>query len=281
MLRIGGHVIFSRTNVDLTFQRAKAIGANTVQIFGASPAQWRAPLPELEQAKKFKTLAKQYHVKPIFLHAPYLINLASPKPQLAAMSRSLLAKHLAIANELGAEGVIFHIGTRGEQDERTAEHKVADALSHIFDEIKEGKLLIENTAGAGNLVGATLDEIGRIIKGVDNLRLGVCYDTAHGFESGVLTHFSVEDVEKFVKDFDKHIGIKRLWAIHANDSKTPANSNRDRHENIGKGYIGADAFKTLLHNKALRAVPFILEVPGFDGGGPDKKNIDTLRKLAG
>jgi deoxyribonuclease IV len=280
MLRIGGHVIFSRANIALTFQRAKAIGANTVQIFGASPAQWRAPLLEPEQAKKFRVLAKEHHISPIFLHAPYLINLASPKAQLAAMSRSLLAKHLAIANTLGADGVIFHIGTRGSQDERVAERKVADALSRIFDEVKEGRLLIENNAGAGHLVGATLREIGRIIKQVKSPRLGVCYDTAHGFESGVLTDFSAEEVKKFVAQFDEHIGIKKLWAIHANDSKTPAHSNRDRHENIGQGYIGAEAFKTLLHDPKLRSVPFILEVPGFDGGGPDKKNIDILRTLA-
>ena len=280
MLRIGGHVIFSRANVALTFRRAKAIGANTVQIFGASPAQWRAPLPDSEQAKKFRALAQEHHIGPIFLHAPYLINLASPKPQLAAMSRTLLAKHVAIANVLGADGVIFHIGTRGGQDERAAERKVADALLRILDEVDEGRLLIENNAGAGNLVGATLGEIGRIIKRVKSPRLGVCYDTAHGFESGVLTDFSSEGVEKFVTQFDKHIGIKKLWAIHANDSKTPAHSNRDRHENIGEGYIGAEAFKTLLHNSTLRAIPFILEVPGFDGGGPDKKNVDILRALA-
>ncbi len=279
-IRIGGHVSFSRSNASLSFEQARDIGANTIQIFGASPVQWKAELPEKDFSKEFKKLSEKYDIKPIFLHAPYLVNIASPKSKLAGMSRSLLEKHLMIASELGAFGVIFHIGTRGDSSEEESEKKVVDAINKILDKVKEGRLIIENTAGAGNLVGDTLDEVGGIIKKINNDRIGFCYDTAHGFESGVLVDGSKESIDNFVKEVDKKIGIDKLWAIHTNDSKTPAESNKDRHENIGLGYIGEDFFRNMLQNEKLRKIPFILEVPGIEGGGPDKENIEKLISLS-
>lgn len=279
MFRIGGHVPFLNSDVSLAIKKAKKIGANTIQIFGASPVQWKASLPEEKNAKKFKELCKKYDIDPVFLHAPYLINLASPKDKLATMSMTLLKRHLMIANKLGAFGVVFHIGTRGESSEKEAEEKVVSALKKILLEVKDGRLLIENTAGAGNLIGKTLEEVGKIIKKIGSSRIGFCYDTAHGFEAGVLVDTSKGGISKFVKELDKYIGLNKLWAVHINDSKTSANSNKDRHENIGLGYLGEEFFKNLLANKDLKKVPMILEVPGFDNGGPDKENIDKLLSL--
>lgn len=276
---VGAHVS-SAGGAHKAMERAHAIGARAVQLFGASPVQWKAPLPTEKDSVAFKKARKQYGIDVVVLHAPYLINVASEKAQVAAMSRTLLKNHLAINNALGADGVIFHIGTRGSATKAEAEKKVVTALKTILHQEKEGRLLIENSAGAGNLVGATLEEIGSIIEAVDDKRLGFCYDTAHGFEAGVLTDMTDEGVNKFVKNINKTIGLDRLWVIHANDSKTPANSNKDRHENIGDGYIGSEGFRALTKNNKLRSVPFILEVPGVDGDGPDEENIKRLLALS-
>ncbi len=277
-MRIGGHVS-AAGGLNNVFDRARAIGANTIQIFGANPVQWKALVPDPDVAETFKAKAKKYDIKPIVLHAPYLINLASPKKQLAAMSRMLLGKHLEISNALGADGVIFHIGSRGDSDAKEAQHIVASALTKIFQEIPEGKLIVENSAGAGNLVGGTLEELGEIVKEVDSDRLGFCYDTAHGFAANVLTEFNTASLDTFAGQIEKTIGLDKLLVIHTNDSKEEANSHKDRHANIGEGHIGEDAFRALLNHPKFKSLPFILEVPG-DGDGTDKKNVDILKELA-
>lgn len=280
MLRIGGHVSTKGGFLNAV-KEAKKIGANTIQIFGASPVQWKAPLPEEGAAKEFISELKKEGIDPVFLHAPYLINLASPKGNLARISETLLEKHLEIANTLGAYGVIFHIGSRGERDKKEAEDLVAKELKDILSRVGDGRLLIENNAGAGNLVGDSLEEVGRIIGKVKDVRLGFCLDTAHAFESGIFTDFSKKGVENFTEKIDKAIGLENLKVVHLNDSKTPAGSNKDRHENIGEGMIGKEAFSNFLKNAIFSKLPLILEVPGYNDEGPDKKNIETVKLLAG
>ncbi len=278
--RIGGHV--SASGGFLTaIREAKRIGANTIQIFGASPVRWSALLPDSETAKKFISECKINDINPVFLHAPYLINLASPKGNMPRISEALLERHLEIANELGAFGVIFHIGSRGTRPQKESEHLVAKELSDILGRIKEGRLIIENSAGAGNLVGDSLEEVGSIMKLVNNPRLGFCLDTAHAFEAGIFADFSKKGVDNFAKMLNDKIGADNLWAIHLNDSKTPAGSNKDRHENIGKGLIGEEGFSNFLNHPIFNGVPAILEVPGYDDNGPDKKNIETVKRLSG
>lgn len=277
MSLIGGHVSAQGGFVK-AMERAKDINANVVQLFGASPVRWSATIPTKEEAERFIKAKKEAGVELVFLHAPYLINLASPKTQLAAMSCSLLQKHLQINNALGADGVIFHIGSRGEQEQKEAQKKVIDAIKRILTEEKEGRLLIENSAGAGNLVGASLEEVGLIIREINDDRAGFCYDTAHGFEAGVLTDFSSVALNSFFKKMDVEIGLKKLWAIHLNDSKTPASSNKDRHENIGDGHIGQKSICSFVKHKTVTSIPLILEVPGINDSGPDRENIERVKK---
>lgn len=279
MQKIGAHVSIEGGFLK-ALDRARNIGAETIQIFGASPVQWKADVPSKKEGEEFWKAAQDKKINPIFLHAPYLINLASPKKQLAAMSRELLAKHLKISNALHANGVIFHVGSRGDQDQKEGEKIVISALKKILEEVPEGRLLVENSAGAGNLVGDTLEEVGNILNGVSSDRVGFCYDTAHGFESGVLTKFSSKALDEFEKKLENLVGTDRVWAIHANDSKTPADSNKDRHENIGEGYIGEEGFRSIIKHSVFKDAPFILEVPGFNEEGPDKKNIERLRSYA-
>lgn len=279
MNRIGAHISTSGGFLK-AIERAVSIGANTIQIFGASPVQWKTKTPDEEESKKFQVLCKRNDIGPVFLHAPYLINLASSKDGLINLSKELLKKHLEISNSLGARGVIFHIGSKGERDQKEAENIVVESLLDIFKDVKKGILFIENCAGAGNLIGDTLEEIGAIIKKVNNQRIGFCLDTAHAFEAGILPDFETKTINSFVKKIEKEIGLEKFEVIHANDSKTSMGSNKDRHENIGEGFIGKNGFVNLFKNKEFRKRAFILEVPGFDNLGPDKKNINILKKCA-
>lgn len=276
--RIGGHVSAAGGFLE-AIKEARRIGANTIQIFGASPVRWNAKLPEKNIAQKFRSLCEEHDIQPIFLHAPYLINLASPKDSLAKMSQRLLSRHLEIANSLGAFGVIFHIGSHGSRPPKEAKKMVAECLLEIISDVSEGRLIIENSAGAGNLVGDTLEEVGGIMDRIRDKRVGFCLDTAHAFESGILDDFSPKNIDRFFKKLDEKIGHENLWAIHLNDSKTPAGSNRDRHENIGEGYIGKEGLGNFLNFGKIAKIPLILEVPGFDGEGPDRKNISAVESL--
>lgn len=279
MLRIGGHVS-TQGGLLTAIKEAERIGANTIQIFGASPVQWKAPLPDEGDVARFKAEIKKHDIGPVFLHAPYLVNLASPKGNMARISEALLERHLEISNFIGADGVIFHIGSRGDRPQKEAEKLVATELKDILNRVKEGRLLIENSAGAGNLVGDQLEEVGAVVRAVDHPRLGFCLDTAHAFEAGIFPDFSKNGVEEFYKKIERYVGTKKLWAVHLNDSKTPTGSNKDRHENIGEGLIGSEGFKNFLSHREFGKLPLILEVPGFDDKGADRRNIELVRKIA-
>lgn len=278
-IRVGAHVSTSG-GFEKALERANAIGANTIQLFGASPVQWRAPLPEKEITQRFISEAKRLNINPIFLHAPYLINLASQKGDIAKLSKILLQKHLSIAQAMGAKGVIFHIGSGGDRDQKETTYMVARALKDILDLVPgEEMLIIENSAGAGNLVGDSLEEIENIIALESNGRIGFCFDTAHAYEAGVIKTYTKKEVEKLVMEITNRIGIERMVAVHLNDSKTPAGSNKDRHENIGDGMIGYDGIKAFVQHPIIKKLPLLLEVPGLDGRGPDKENIDRVIRL--
>ena len=275
---IGCHISASGGFVVAT-DRARVLQVNAIQLFGASPVQWRAKLPSQKEASEFQCICKEYGIMYVFLHAPYLINLSSPKESLRVLSKQLLARHLEIADALGARGVIFHIGSRGDMDAEISKKIVVEVISEILKTVSGGALIMENNAGAGNLVGDSLEELAEIYKEVKNKRFGVCIDTAHAFASGIIPSFEEKDVEKFVKEFDTEIGLEALWAIHLNDSKVPVGSKKDRHENIGEGFIGKKGLQNFITHKKLEHIPLILEVPGFDGNGPDKKNLEIVKKL--
>lgn len=260
-------------------QNAQNIGADCFQIFGASPRGWAAKIPSAEDVKKFKDALKESKLSPVFLHAAYLANLASPSADIRKKSVKNLADHLTIAERLGTEGLIFHVGSAKDAPPQKAIEFIIKGIKEIFRKVPgQAKLFLENDAGGGNKVG-NLKQIGEIIRKVKSTRLGVCYDTAHGFESGLIDAYAPAKIKAFLKEFDSKIGLKYLAVLHVNDSKTPAGSHHDRHANIGEGEIGLSGFRNLAKIPALKAIPWILEVPGFAGTGPDKKNINILKKL--
>jgi len=262
------------------FQNAEAIGATAMQFFGASPRQWTAKQPTASDITLFAEAQKKSGLGPVFLHAAYLVNLGSPNPYLYEKSIQSLTDHLRIAEAIGATGLIFHIGSAKGNDRKKSQAQVAVAMNQVLDNVP-GKsfLIMENAAGGGDKLGATAEEIGTIFRMAKHKRVKVCIDTQHAFAAGAISAYTKKEVTAFAKELDTHIGFEHIVALHLNDSKSECGSHYDRHENIGEGSIGKAGFVALAEHKQFNTLPWLLEVPGFDETGPDKKNVDILKKI--
>ncbi|MEI6479491.1 MAG: deoxyribonuclease IV [bacterium] len=271
---IGAHI---SGGLSVCVENAERIGAQTMQIFGSSPRMWRTRMPLADEVAEYKKVLGKSSIKKVFLHSAYLVNLASSSPDIYSFSIQSLMDHLKIADVIGAEGVIFHLGsTKGGDRDEGFEREVL-AIKKVLSTVPGGtQLIMENTAGGGDKIGAEISDIARLLNSVNSPRVKVCYDTAHGFEAGLVESYTKESVKKLFDEFDKKLGIENIVAIHANDSKTISNSNHDKHENIGEGHIGINGFEALASDSRLHDKAWILEVPGFDGEGSDKKNIEIL-----
>jgi deoxyribonuclease IV len=280
-VRIGAHVSTSG-GVHTSISRAVEIGANCIQIFAGAPQRWMEARFSDEDVETFRRLSRVNDIRPVFVHSSYLINMASLDDALRARSVGSLVAGLRWAEKLGASGVITHLGSSRDAVPELAMGLVVQSLATVLVEAPIGPhLLLETCAGQGNTIGRRFEQIGEVIDRLDrDPRLQVCLDTAHIFAAGydITTR---DGLSSTLRQFDELIGLDRLAAIHVNDSKSPFASNVDRHENIGKGLIGEDALALVLNHPHLRHIPFLLEVPGFDGQGPDRQNVLALRRLAG
>ena len=279
---IGAHVSAAGGLLNAVLS-ARHIGADAVQLFGSSPRQWAARLPAKKEATEFRAAARAAGLRGVFLHAPYLINLATLNVAMWRKSVQLLTTQMKIAKAVGATGVIFHTGSGegGMFREQSLERAVSGMRQVLRNASGKALLIIENSAGGGERVGRDLADVAWLLKKLGSKRGAFCFDTAHAFEAGLVRSYVPEEVVRLAEEIARTVGWKRVAAVHANDSKTAFGSHHDRHENIGKGFIGESAFRNLLAHPEFRKVPFILEVPGYDGNGPDKKNVDILKRLAG
>lgn len=290
MTLIGGHVS-SAGELGLAVDRAQAIKANTFQFFISPPQQWLQTKHSDQEIADFVKKAKEQEIENTFIHGTYLVNLATNKPEHLEKSIAWLKYAMETAQKLGVSDVIFHTGSHSGRGFETAVDQIANSLNVILS-TSEGSptnvdtsqndklpyLILENSAGGGGSIGSKFSELGAILKKANNPRLKICLDTCHAFAAGYDVK-TPEGLKKTLAEFDKEIGLENLVAIHANDTKFDLGSGKDRHENIGEGFIGKDGFKNMLNNEKLANVPFILEVPGFAGTGPDEENIDILKAL--
>jgi deoxyribonuclease-4 len=280
MVQIGAHVS-TEGGILTAFERARAIGAEAVQVHPSPPQTWRRLHPDQETTAEFRRRMDQTGLDAFFFHAAYLINLATAREDLLAQSTGSLRHHLELANQLGARGVIFHPGSHKGQGFEAVLPQMAEAMRRALAESEgESLLIIENSAGAGANIGSSFAQIRQMMEAVDHPRVRFCLDTAHAFTAGYDLRDS-EGLAKTVDELEREIGFDRLAAIHINDSKAPFGSNLDRHQNIGDGEIGAEAFGRILADPQLTRAPLILEVPGLERTGPDRANVERLRKLAG
>jgi len=274
-MRIGAHVS-SAGGCQTVFARAADIGAEAIQLFISAPQQWKAPNITPEQESAFAAGFSAANV-PVFFHGVYLMNFASGDEAIQQKSVESLKNYLLWADRLGAAGTIFHVGSHL----GAGFDAVLPQICRLLREAQEAapgtsKLIMETNAGQGACVGRTFGELGAILRGLDNgRRVGICIDTCHVFAMGY-DIATAEGCEIAMTEFDREIGLERLVAVHANDSKMPLGGVRDRHENIGDGHIGIEGFRCVMGHAAFRDVPFLLEVPGIDGKGPDRENIERL-----
>lgn len=272
---IGGHVS-TAGGIFKSIENGLNIGADCVQIFGASPRSWAVRLLSKAEVEKFKTAQSRSSIKKAFLHAAYLVNLGTANPDLLKKSVKNLIGHLRIAEQIGAEGLIFHVGSSKGMTKDAALRQEAEAMKEILREAP-GKawLIMENTAGGGEKIGS-VEDLARLTKATASPRLKICFDTAHAFEAGLL-RYEPAAIKDFFDNWDRLIGAEQIVAVHANDSRTEFASHHDRHDNIGEGKIGLAGFRHLAKEERLRGAAWLLEVPGFKGEGPDAENIKRLR----
>ncbi len=276
---VGAHVKGGLTGAVAS---ALAIGAQAMQIFIGSPQSWKEPAASHADLLGFVRDAKAHRLGPLFVHGNYLVNLASPSQENWRKSVENLSTALRIADRAGAAALIFHPGSARNAAAAEAMGRVIRALEVVLQDYQgRSRLALEVCAGQGQTIGNRFSQFAEIISAMgSDRRLAVCWDTCHLFNAGYDLS-TADGLARTVDEFAELVGFDWLLAIHANDSKTPLGACRDRHENIGCGYIGEEGFRRMLHHPLLRPLPWILEVPGFDNKGPDGKNINILKRLAG
>lgn len=280
-MRIGVHVRRGNGLV-ASVRRAAELGCETIQVFAANPSAWHSPEIPAQVADDFRRVAEESDLRPVFVHTPYLLNLASPDRAIHAKSSSALADSMRRAGALGAQYVVTHIGShRGSGREQGIE-RICEAVITVFDANTSGiMLLLENSAGAGDSVGSKFEDLRAILDciGDHGGRLGVCLDTAHLWGAG----YDISDCEpadRTLGDFDSTVGLDRLRLVHLNDTHVPLGSRRDRHANIGMGNLGERAFAAIVHHPALQPLAGIIETPARTIED-DVRDIQILKGLRG
>ena len=272
----GGHV---GGGVKAAAERAQEIGANALQLFVQSPRAWRFPDHDPAVLRSFDDRARAAGIESVLVHAIYLCNFASPDEVIYGKSVSTLRSTVDAACAIGAEGVVFHVGSHLGSGFEAGLERAAPAIEHVLERCSDTTwLLVENSAGTGGTMGRSLEELATLVDRLDrHPRLGICLDSCHLWASGV----DVSDaatLDALLDDFDETIGLDRLRALHVNDSKTPLGSNRDRHANLQEGLIG-DGLSVFLGNPRLQDLPAVVETEGQHGKGADEHEIRKLREL--
>lgn len=274
MLNIGAHLSASKGFSHMA-KEAVSIDANTFQFFTRNPRGGKAKEVNREDVKEFLKISKENNFAKILAHAPYTINICSADERTRTFGIETMIDDLGKMEYVPGNMYNFHPGSHVGQGTEKGIELIIGALNEILDEKYSTMVLLETMAGKGSEVGRTFEEIKQIIDGVKlNKMLGVCLDTCHVYDAG---YDIVNDLDGVLKHFDEVIGIDKLKAIHINDSKNPFESHKDRHEKIGEGSIGIDAFKRIINHPLLRDLPFFLETPNEIDGY--KKEIELLKSL--
>jgi len=289
-LRLGIHTSIAGSYLN-ALESARKLGANALQIFSASPRMWQAGVTRIPEsdAAAFRAKRAEYGLGPLVIHANYLINLASAQQMLRVRSIQAFHDELVRGVALGADFLVVHPGSCGECS-------MAQSISNVIESVKQAsrrnplgdlKILIENTAGMGTAVGARLEEVAEILHGTRDLPVAACLDTAHLFAAGYDIK-TESGLAATLGQIESTISLDNVPVIHINDSKIPLGGRVDRHDHLGHGKIGAEAFERILKHPRLSAAPpegvqgraFILETP-IDDPGDDRRNLAALWDLAG
>jgi deoxyribonuclease-4 len=280
-VRIGIHLSIAR-GLDQAAHRAVAIGANAFQIFSASPRMWRQTMPDADSIRRLAKLRAEFDLHPLVIHDNYLINLAAHNPSVRAQSIAAFRAEIERALAIGAEYLVLHPGSYRGYTLPEGLEAVADGLSQAAAGLHSDKLtlLLENTAGAGCTLGSKFEELAalrRLVVRRLKFAVGFCIDTQHCHAAGYdIT--SVQGLRNTLKQLEATLGLEQVPVLHVNDSKAPFGSHLDRHQHIGEGYIGKEAFARIVNHRKLRSKTFILETP-VDHPDDDERNLRVLKSL--
>ncbi|WP_457624694.1 deoxyribonuclease IV [Persephonella sp.] len=277
MVKIGTHVSSSKS-LDLVFDRGKEVGAQTIQFFASSPRSWAWKERTDEEKQLFNEKREKTGIAPVVVHSSYLFNLASGDENLRKKSINGVINELKLCEELGIEYYVIHAGKAKGLDEKQAIKNIIESMNVILSEVelKNTIFLYETLAGQKGEIGKTTDELVQLLEPFEGRNMGICLDTCHLYSAG----YKINEEEEFLAykdELERKIGLERVKVIHCNDSKTPFNSRRDRHEHIGEGSIGYKGFELFLNDEYFKTLPFILETPKV--GNWDIENMKRLKNL--
>ncbi len=276
---IGAH-LSTKGGLPTAFERAAAIDASAMAIFAKNSNQWKGKELTPEVCAEF---AEKRTVKPVLTHASYLINLATTNVEFHRKSIAALLDELDRAERLGIHAVVLHPGAHMGAGVESGLDQIARSLDRIHVMLPKHNVvtLLETAAGQGSCLGCSFEELGKLLRRVDDRsRIGVCIDTCHIFASGYDIR-TREDYERTIDQFEEHVGIENVGAFHLNDSKKHLGSRVDRHEHIGKGQLGLDAFGFVLNDSRFARIPKLLETPKTVETESDRANLAILRSLVG
>lgn len=278
-MRLGVHVSIGEAIYEAV-EEAKILGCETMQFFPRNPRKWRRRKIKKEDIEEFKIRRRQLGISPVFVHVPYPSNLASPINLLYRGSIKSYIEDIQEIDSLGAEYLVTHMGSHKKTGESKGIRRVTKALNVMLDKTKDTNvtILLENTSGSGSWLGYKFAHQKEIIDGLeDKSRIGLCLDTCHAFSAGY-DFTTPTGLELMLKEIDELVGLDKLKLIHLNDTKDKCGSKRDRHEGIGKGYIGKESFRNLVNHPKLRDLSMILETPkkSYDD---DLENLALIRSL--
>jgi deoxyribonuclease-4 len=281
-LQIGAHVS-SSGGLWKAVERAVAIEAEAIQIFPSAPQNWRPTNHTPEAYERFREACAAASMGEVWAHCIYLVNLATESEEQLDKSVAAVVNALTVTERAGGRGVVLHTGSHKGAGLDSALSQVASAIERIFEGAPGDTVLaLENAAGHGGTIGRDFLELGTVLRAVSNPRLQVCVDTCHAFAGG----YNLADrdgVQAMLEEFEAEVGLRNLAVWHLNDSKMGLGDQRDRHENIGDGRIGAEGFRVWLD--AIARVPeipanaMLLEVPGIDKDGPDLENVRRMQAI--
>lgn len=278
---LGAHMSIAG-GISLACERGRSVGCDAIQIFTKNERQWKAKELTKEDVDRFIAARKEHGILAAFAHDSYLINMASPDDVVWRKSVDAFVEEMERSNALKLDFLVTHPGSPGEAGEAFGIRRMSEALDEVGRRTKGfvTKVLLETTAGQGRTLGFRFEQIAAMIDGVGapyRREIGVCFDTCHVFAAGYDIS-TARGYRQTMKEFNETIGLDRLRAFHVNDSKKPLGSRVDRHENIGMGCIGKEAFRCLMNDDRFKSVPMVIETPKEDDMDP--VNLKLLRSLA-
>ena len=275
---IGAHVS-TAGGLAKAVERGVELDCDAIQIFHQSPRMWRPTRYTEENFEAFRQAMADSPLQAVVIHAVYLINCASKERVVRRKSLTSLTHALRIGDGIDAAGVVLHAGARKGEPQGPSVRRAGKAISQALQSSERTPLLLENTAGTQGPLGRNFDELAELIEAAGGgERIGACLDCCHLLASGFEVR-TREALAEVVDEFDAKVGLDRLLCLHVNDSKVPLGSNRDRHANLGDGELGRRGLRPFLSEPRFEGLPALIETPGPDGKGPDRREVRTAKRL--